>query len=204
MSVKYRLGIQVYPAAGPCVACGDESDPYRDYGVGCRNKGKRIYRYNILRDALHMTAKQASLSPAKEESALLPGSAEKPADVFIPGWANGRDAALDVSVVSPLQSQLIKKASEESSSAAKKRNNDMLSKYFDPCNNEGIHFFPVVVETLGGWHTKLARQLASQSGAESADTARHLLQRLGILPQYIWTQFLMVISISRQYRWSGC
>ena len=87
-----------------------------------------------------MTAKQASLSPAKEESALLPGSAEKPANVFIPGWANGRDAALDVSVVSPLQSQLIKKASEESGSAAKKRNNDKLSKYFDPCNNEGIHW----------------------------------------------------------------
>ena len=59
-----------------------------------------------------MTAKQASLSPAKEESVLLPGSAEKLADVFLAGWANGRDAASDVSVVSPLQSHLIKKTSK--------------------------------------------------------------------------------------------
>ena len=46
------------------------------------------------------TAKQAALSPAKEERALLPGSEGKPADIYIPGWVSGRDAALDVTVVS--------------------------------------------------------------------------------------------------------
>ena len=135
-----------------------------------------------------MTAKQASLSHAKEQSALLPGSAEKPADVYLPGWANGRDAALDVSVVSPLQQQLIQKAAEEAGSAAEKRNQEKLSRYHNVCQAEGIEFLPVVVETLGGWHkdgveviSKLARQLASHTGGAKDEVTRHLFQRLGVL-----------------------
>ena len=33
----------------------------------------------------------------------IPGVDRKPADVYIPNWAAGRDAALDVTVVNPLQ-----------------------------------------------------------------------------------------------------
>ena len=135
-----------------------------------------------------MTAKSASLSPAKEENSLLPGSAEKPADVYIPGWSNGCDAAFDVSVVSPLQTQLINKAADEIGSAAIKRFNEKKNKYNTACENEGIKFFPLIVETFGGWHaeseivlTKLGRQLASYTGNVSDDTVRHFYQRLGIL-----------------------
>ena len=118
----------------------------------------------------------------------MPGSAEKPADIYIPDWANGLDAAFDVSVVSPLQQQLVKKAGEEMGSAAAKRNKDKLEKYANNCNNEGIKFYPLVVETLGGWHSdaleviaKLARQLSSHTGGEIEEITRHLFQRLGVL-----------------------
>ena len=144
--------------------------------------------HNCLRDAVHTSAKQAGLNPAKEESSLLPGSDEKPADVFLPSWAQGRDAAIDVSVVSPLQRQLVKKAGEEMGSAAEKRFKEKNNKYFESCNNEGIQFYPLIVETFGGWHpdseaiiTKLASQSASQSGGVTAEVSRHLFQRLGIL-----------------------
>ena len=57
-----------------------------------------------------------------------------------------------------------------------------------PCANEGIQFLPVVVETLGGWHpeaseviTKLAKQLASRTGGDEAETIRHFFQRLSVL-----------------------
>ena len=45
----------------------------------------------------------ANLGPTREGRALLLGSGGKPADVFIPHWAGGRDAALDVTVTHPLQ-----------------------------------------------------------------------------------------------------
>ena len=59
-----------------------------------------------------------------------------------------------------------------------------MSKYFQVCDREGIQFFPVVVEALGGWHedaaaliTRLARQLASRTGKEAAEQIKHLFQR---------------------------
>ena len=39
---------------------------------------------------------QTCLAPAKEQWAFIPGSQAKPADHYIPGWATGRHAALDV------------------------------------------------------------------------------------------------------------
>ena len=73
-----------------CMWRGVDSDAYGDHAVGCGKEGERIFRHNILRDAIHQTAKQASLTrtPAKEQSAPLPESQAKPADVFIPGWSN--------------------------------------------------------------------------------------------------------------------
>ena len=56
------------------------------------------------------------------------------------------------------------------------------------CDREGIQFFPIVVEALGGWHSdaaaavsKLARQLASHTGREEEETTRYLFQRLSLL-----------------------
>jgi len=188
VAVKYRLGVRVYPEAGPCTACGEDSDVFGDHAVGCGKEGERIFRHNVLRDALYQTAKQASLAPAKEQSALLPGSQAKPADVFIPGWANGRDAALDVTVVSSLQTEMVRRAAAEVGSAAGRRHGEKMSKYFEDCDREGIKFFPVVVEALGGWHedaasliTRLARQLASHTGKEADEQIKYLFQRLGIL-----------------------
>ena len=127
-AVKYRLGIPVYPSADPCIACGEDSDKFGDHAIGCGKEGERIYRHNVIRDAIYETAKQASLAPAKEQSALLPGSQAKPADVYIPGWANGRDAALDVTVVSSLQKELKKRAAAEVGSIAVHRHSDKMTK----------------------------------------------------------------------------
>ena len=187
-AVKYRLGIAVYPYDEPCIACGEGSDKFGDHSIGCGKEGERIYRHNVIRDAIYETAKQASLAPAKEQSALLPGSQAKPADVYIPGWANGRDAALDVTVVSSLQKELRKRAAAEVGSAAARRHGDKMTKYYRDCDREGIQFFPIVVEALGGWHrdaeaavSKLTRQLASQTGKDAEETTRHLFQRISLL-----------------------
>ena len=58
-----------------------------------------------------------------------------------------------------------------------------MTKYFQVCDREGIKFFPVVVEALGGWHedaaaliTRLARQLASHTGKEANEWIKYLFQ----------------------------
>ena len=47
VAVKYRLGVRVYPGAGPCILCGEDSDAYGNHAVGCGKEGERIFRHNV-------------------------------------------------------------------------------------------------------------------------------------------------------------
>ena len=119
---------------------------------------------------------------------MLPGTDECLADLLIPYWQGGQDAAIDFTVVNPLQAALVQKAAMEGSAAVEKAHQDKIQKYWERCREEGIAFIPVAVDTLGGFHreglktvTKLGRQLARAAGREEGEVVRHLRQRLGVL-----------------------
>ena len=107
--LRYRLGIPVFEADGPCPACGLHSDGLGDHAISCGSDGERIVRHNQLRDALFAAAASAALAPRKEERALLPGHGNKPADVLIPNWSHGLDTAFDVTVVNSLRSDYVER-----------------------------------------------------------------------------------------------
>ena len=54
------------------------------------------FRDNELCNILFRTAQKANLGPARKFCGLIPGSAARPADIFLRNWERGRDAALDV------------------------------------------------------------------------------------------------------------
>ena len=116
-TVKYRLGVPVYDTDGPCPACQRHSDKFGDHALCCGHQGERIARHNHLRDAIFDIAVAAALGPTKEGRFLLPGADRRPADVFIPTWAGGRDAALDVTVINPLQAATVARAATTPGSA---------------------------------------------------------------------------------------
>ena len=99
----------MFRKSGPCPACKAESDKEGDHAIACGWEGERIARHNQLRDALFQTASQAALGPRKEEQAILPGSSCRPADVYLPSWSDGKDVAVDVTVVSSLPATLVDK-----------------------------------------------------------------------------------------------
>ena len=130
----------------------------------------------------------AALGPAKEERALIPGSDARPADVLIPSWISGKDTALDVTVVNPLQTQLLDQAATHPHYACDHRYGEKMTKHGEPCRLAGMVFVPLVVETLGGWEEQGEKQikrigaaLARQTGQDEAVKTRHLFQRLSIL-----------------------
>ena len=49
------------------------------------------------------SAQYAALAPTKETPSLVPSSCSRLADILLPHWSSGCPAALDVSVISPLQ-----------------------------------------------------------------------------------------------------
>ena len=190
VAVKFRLGMPVYDFAGNCPACGRYSDVLGDHGMVCGTGGERIARHNALRDALHDTAAAAGLAPQKEGRALLPGNDRRPADILLPGWAGGRDAALDVTVVHPLQDATLARAAAEPGYALSYAYNNKMRVTADLCDQQGIAFIPVVAESMGGWHRialeqlrKLGSALARHTGQEEGETINHLLTRASVLLQ---------------------
>ena len=189
-AVRYRLGMKVFISEGECPMsrCSAHSDDMGDHAIGCAINGERIARHNHVRDAIYNAAVQATLGPTKEPDGLLGGSDDRPADILIPYWTQGKATALDISVVSPLQVALVGRSAQDGGHAGETRYTEKMRKYHARCEKEGIVFTPVVVDTFGGWHsaalkviTKLGRQLARAVGKEEADTVRQLRQRLAVL-----------------------
>ena len=90
IAALYRLGMSVFQARGPCVACTvADSDQQGNHGISCPSQGERIARHNHLHDAVFATAASAHLAPTKEERALLPGTEGRPADVLVPNLLGG-------------------------------------------------------------------------------------------------------------------
>ena len=188
MATKYRLGIPVYDRGGPCPACHKQSDKLGDHSLCCGHQGERISRHNRLRDTLHDIAASAALGPLKESRFLLPGSDRRPADVFLPSWAAGQDAALDVTVVNPLQGALVAEAAVTPGHALTTRFNSKMAESSEDCHRQGISFSPIVVESLGGFHAvavrevkKQASALARHTGEDEGGAVRQCFTRLSLL-----------------------
>ena len=127
-------------------------------------------------------------APTKEDRALLPNCDGRPADVLISNYIGGLHAALDVSVINPMQAQTISKAAEEPGHALHVRHTQKLKKYGDKCLAEGIKFCPVVCATMGAWHPEAASllkrlgcSLARATGGEEGEVVRHFFSRLSVL-----------------------
>ena len=97
------------------------------------------------------------------------------------------DAAMDVTVVNPLQTRMIDQAAAHAGHSLKVRFNDKMTKHGEDCRRAGMVFIPLVVETLGGWEEqaeaqikRLGAALARQTGQEEAEKIRHVFQSLSV------------------------
>ena len=82
----------------------------------------------------------------------MSGSQRRPGDIFIPGWIAGRDAAIDVTVVTPVQVSFVEKAAEIPLYAAKEAHQRKMAKNYEDLKTEGVEFITVALETFGAWH----------------------------------------------------
>ena len=94
-----------------------------------------IARHDQLLDVLYEAASGASLAPVREERHLLPGSAARPGDLLIRRWADGKDAAIDVTVTVPLARFNVAAAADEAF-------NRKVQGTAQACQDQGIAFFP--------------------------------------------------------------
>ena len=101
--------------------------------------------------------------------------------------SGGKDAALDVTVINPLQTATVAQAAQTPGHALQVAHRRKMDKSWQPCHNQGIVFLPLAVESLGAWHKsaigeikKLGCAVARHTGEEESTTIRHLFQQLSI------------------------
>ena len=127
----------VLRASGPCPAAyySSESDKWGDQAIACATDGKKISYYNRLLDAIFHSAAAAATCPTR---GLLPSSEARQADIFLPEWDKGKDAALNVTVISPLQSNLVNHFGVALGIAHKRK----MTAPFDDCAAQNVFSTP--------------------------------------------------------------
>ena len=111
---------------------------------------------------------------------MIPGSKSCPADIYLPRWTQGKPAALDVSVISPLQRLTLETSSMSKGHALSVGEYHKHSAHSDACREVGVSFVPLLVETIGGWSEKASQTITSidsllgqRLGSNSEDTTHH-------------------------------
>ena len=187
LCLRYWLGLPLSSDSVTCPICTRPSDPLGDHALACGGNNDRVLRHNAIRDVIFTAAQSPALSPRREAPSLVPNSLSRPADVFLPHWSQGRPAALDVTVISSLQPQTLQQALSTQGSALAVAEQRKRTVHHDNCNNAGILFLPLAMETLGGWSHNtfltlscIGRHLANRFGLPPLEASHHLLQRLSV------------------------
>ncbi|XP_075259889.1 uncharacterized protein LOC142351636 [Convolutriloba macropyga] len=164
VSVKYRLGIAVYDQERKCPYCKSGTlDTFGDHAVACHGRGDAISRHDRIRDRIASACSAANLSPIIEKRNLIAENNSRPGDVYLPCWKSGQSAALDITVTSSLQPNIISHASEKSGYAIEAAEDRKYAQYENSCAQQGIMFVPLAIEVLGGLSRTLKKALLRMS-----------------------------------------
>ena len=87
----------------------------------------------------------ATLAPRKEVLTFIADSSSRQVDVYLPC---GGPAAIDVTVISPVQQQLTVGREVHASTVGEDRKCHI---HDNACHEAGITFIPLVAESFGGW-----------------------------------------------------
>ena len=151
--IKWWLGLPLTPELGVCAYCPDKAlDAH--HAVTCKFGGDVVARHNALRNAIFDFCKRALLNPKLEAGAGLGHERRltRPADILIPNWSNGdKPAAIDVSITSPLKSNILSEAGVVAGAAARQTEERKHTCNDTICSELGWKCVPLVVETFGAW-----------------------------------------------------
>ena len=198
LCLQYWLGVPMVENGSKCPVCSVDIDTFGDHHISCRGNGDLIHRHDSLRDALFTAAQSAALGPRKEVPSLIPGGKSRPADLYFPYWRHGKPAALDVTVISPLQKLTLQGAATSQGHALVVGEERKLALHSGACHSAGISFVPLVAESFGGWSHEAVETIKSigyhqgqRLGLPTSETISHLFQKLAILlwkgNAHMWT-----------------
>ena len=147
LSISFSLGIAVYDQErkGPYCKSGILNS-FGDHAVACHGRGDAIARHDRFRDRIASACSKANLSPVIEKRNLIAENNSRPEDVYLPSWKSGQSAALDITVTSSLQPNIISLAAEKSGYAIEAAEDRKYALYGNSFAQQGILFVPLAIE----------------------------------------------------------
>ncbi|KAL5484084.1 hypothetical protein EMCRGX_G020529 [Ephydatia muelleri] len=159
IAVKWWLGLDTFRGSS-CALCSDVAlDPLGHHAATYRRGGDVIIRHNRLRDVFLSFCHQAHIAARLEAgSGLTPGlDHTRPADVLVRDWAQGKPAAFDITVTSPLTPAILAEASRRVGAAAEAAENRKHTANDPKCAELGWRCVPLAVETYCNWGEEARR-----------------------------------------------
>ena len=183
---KMQWGIKLWL----CAYCPDKAlDAH--HAVICKFGGDVVARHNALRNAIFDFCKRGLLNPKLEADAGLGHERRltRQADILIPSWSNNdKPAAIDVSITSPLKSNILSEASVVAGAAARQTEERKHTCNDTICSEMGWKCVPLVVETFGAWGRtagqffgELASRLAALSHSSKTPMLNNIYGRLSLI-----------------------
>ena len=99
-------------------------------------------------DSIFRAARSTALAPQKEVLSLLPGSQSCPADILLPNWEQGKPAAMDVTVISYLQSLTLQGGASSANHALFVGEHTKVSAHSPACCAVAVSLLPLAFEAL--------------------------------------------------------
>ena len=143
---SFHLGVPILPAAAagaPCLKCGQPLDRFGDHLVSCPQAGAWKRHNGGLCSPLNSIATAAGFDVDLEQSVQ---GRRRPADLLIHKWRNGRDAAVDPTVIrslNPSHKWDPSNPAVDKAEAEKHKESDAI------CEAAGVDFIPVGADTFG-------------------------------------------------------
>jgi hypothetical protein len=198
--LKWWFGMNVFDSVFACPGCGAAMDRAGYHALTCRHLGSFGVRHNALREVFLQFLSQAGIKDAvREAPSLLPGTAARPADIFVPNYAGTQAACLDFAVTHTQQPNTIERASVCAGAAAEQYELKVKEETFGAsCRAAGLLLVPMVVEVFGTWGARSAEAMqlvtkacASRASEKCVAAAAHLRRSLAVTLQRLNARILL-------------
>lgn len=102
--IQYRLGIPLFEEDSTCACCNRLTDRFGNHALHCASDFGLKFRHDLVIDLFADLCYKAGVAARKEAvfgCLSNKANAQRPANILIYNWENGRDVCFDVTSVSP-------------------------------------------------------------------------------------------------------
>jgi hypothetical protein len=179
------------PDEGSCMECAQPLDRHGFHALSCSTGRRLKKRHDGAVNVLATHAQRARYKVREDVAIMRDGpNRPRPADLLLRRFQDGKDAALDVTFVAPLQKKHLKKAANNVGVAVKAAEAVKRRKYAEQCRQHNVIFIPIAAETYGGWGPSAIKAFETIIAVEAATLERPV----GPLRKQFYNDLAIVIA----------